>query len=258
MRSTARQRAGSLRAWSKTRLETLTRLRSGNDLRLAAFNLALGLVDQPAASPQVLSRLGGIVLTSNRPIYSMEPDTRLSTWNSAAERMFGYAAAQMIGRSARTLVPCDQMSAFDANLDRIRHGKAAVTYESWRLRRDGSRIPVSISLAGIQEPGGSLTGFCAVLRDVTPDGQAEAEAEAAEAVPVVREASAPADADHRRIAQDLNNCVMSRIFSAWLVARAATNIADPEVARRLTRVIEDLGLAISELRTAISTLRGGC
>jgi signal transduction histidine kinase len=143
------------------------------------------------------------------------------------------------------------MSAFDANLDRIRHGKAAVTYESWRLRRDGSRIPVSISLAGIQEPGGSLTGFCAVLRDVTPDDQAEA-------VAAVREAGAPADADHRRIARDLNNCVMSRIFSAWLVARAATNIADPEVARRLTRVIEDLGLAISELRTAISTLRGGC
>ena len=128
----------------------LRRELDGTTGMVVALHRGLGMPDSGQAD------LAAIVGATEGAIYSMTADTTVLTWNVGAEHMLGYSADQMIGSSARSLVPDDQLPGFEAGLDRIREGEHALSYDAWRLRRDGSPIEVSVSLAGMLEPDGSL------------------------------------------------------------------------------------------------------
>ena len=220
----------------------LRRELDGTTGMVVALHRGLGMPDSGQAD------LAAIVGATEDAIYSMTADTTVLTWNVGAEHMLGYSADQMIGSSARSLVPDDQLPGFEAGLDRIREGEHALSYDAWRLRRDGSPIEVSVSLAGMLEPDGSLAGFCAVMRDLSARREAEAAIAAIEVERQVHE-------DRERIAQSLNDLVIRRIFAAGLAVEAAAQLVDADVGRRLAQVVEDLDLTITELRSAILGLR---
>lgn len=195
-------------------------------------------------------RLAAIVRASEDAIYSMAADTTILTWNAGAEHLLGYGAEQIIGRSGRCLVPDDQLTAFEGALDRIREGEHALAYDAWRVRHDGTRIEVSVSLAGIRERDGSLAGFGAVLRDLVPRRRAEAAIAAIEADRLMHE-------ERERIASNLGQRIISRIFAIGLEVQASASLAEAPVERRLRAVVDQLDDTITELRSVIVGLRQG-
>lgn len=248
-RAEVRRRARELRAQSEAEIAALhrqvlalTRELSSTSSTLLSLPADRGPLDGDQA------QLAAIVRASDDAIYSMATDTTVTTWNAGAERLLGYSAEEIVGRSARSLVPEDELQSFEAGLAGVRQGEPALSYDAWRLHREGSRVEVSVSLSGMRKPDGSLTGFCAVVRDLAPRRQIEA-------VLARFEAERQLHADHERIARNLNDLVINRIFAASLATQSAANIAGPEAGRRLSRVVKELDVAITELRSAIFGLR---
>jgi PAS domain S-box-containing protein len=122
-----------------------------------------------AAWPDLRSQLAAIVEHSNDAIFSRRLDGIITTWNAAAERIFGYAAGEIIGRSSRVLLPRGQQDEFRNLLVRIRRGEIIEHFETVRLRKDGRRIQVSLTLSPVRDARKRLIGFSTIARDFTDE-----------------------------------------------------------------------------------------
>ncbi len=106
------------------------------------------------------------VESSNDAIITMSLDGTITGWNSAAERLFGYTAAEAAGQSVALLVPEDRMSEVQDSLRRIGWGESIEHNETIRLRKDGKPIEVSLSISPIKAPSGATIGISKVVRDI--------------------------------------------------------------------------------------------
>src|SRR5260370_12396151 len=88
--------------------------------------------------------LAFIVDSSDDAITAKTPDGVLTSWNRGAERIYGYAAAEIIGKPVAMLIPPDRPDDMQAILGRVRNGEQVEHYETARLRKDGKLIPVSL------------------------------------------------------------------------------------------------------------------
>lgn len=88
-------------------------------------------------------------------------------WNPAAERLYGWSAAEMIGRPVTCLVPPELLAEYGRQREQTVHGTPPRQAESWRLRKDGTRFPVSISYAPMRGPTGEPIGVMAIADDVS-------------------------------------------------------------------------------------------
>jgi len=113
-----------------------------------------------------LTQLASIVETSEDAIIGQTLDGTVVTWNAAAQRMFGYALGEIRGRHITLLAPPDRSGEEDANLERIRRGEHIEHFETIRLRKDGTPIPVSISISVTRDTAGRISGFSTIARDV--------------------------------------------------------------------------------------------
>jgi len=118
-------------------------------------------------------RLVAIVDSSHDAIVSKDLNGRVTTWNRGAERLFGYAASEMIGRSITTLIPPDRLHEEVRILDRIRRNERVDPYETVRRRRDGSLIDVSVSVSPLRNAAGEVIGASKIARDITKRKEAE-------------------------------------------------------------------------------------
>jgi two-component system sensor kinase FixL len=112
-------------------------------------------------------RLAAIVESSNDPIISKTLDGFVTTWNKAAERLFGYAAREMIGRPITMVFPPDRMQEETAILAAIGRGEQLDRYESIRRHKDGRDIPVSVTISPIKDANGNIIGASKIIRDLT-------------------------------------------------------------------------------------------
>jgi PAS domain S-box-containing protein len=130
-------------------------------------------------SPEDLARrhLAQIVDSSDDAIVSKDLNGIILSWNAAAERVFGYTAAEAIGRSIRMIIPPDRQSEEDFVLDQIRSGRAVRHYETIRMRRDGTLIPISLTVSPIYDDEGVVIGASKIARDITERAQLLAEAQ---------------------------------------------------------------------------------
>ena len=112
-------------------------------------------------------RLAAIVDSSDDAIVSKDLDGIVTSWNRAAERMFGYTAEEMIGQSIRKLLPDDRQSEEDVVLGRIRRGERLEHYETIRQRKNGERFPVSLTVSPILTAEGVVIGASKIARDIT-------------------------------------------------------------------------------------------
>ncbi len=106
------------------------------------------------------------VESSNDAIITMSLDGTITGWNSAAERLFGYTAAEAAGRSIALLVPEDRLSEVQDSLRRIGWGESIEHNETVRVRKDGTPIEVSLSISPIKAPSGATIGISKVARDI--------------------------------------------------------------------------------------------
>ena len=136
-------------------------------------------VSAPAETALVATRLAAIVESSDDAIVSKDLNGIVQTWNPAAERMFGYTADDMIGRSIRGIIPPDRQAEEDEVLSRIRRGESIDHYETVRMRKDGTLVDVSLSVAPVRAPGGEVIGASKIARDITEKKRVLRELEAA-------------------------------------------------------------------------------
>ena len=119
-------------------------------------------------TPDFIQRhLARIVDTSDDAIVSKDLNSIVLSWNRAAERMFGYSAEEMIGRSIRTIIPADLQSEEDMVLSNIRAGRPVDHYVTRRRRKDGSELLISLTVSPIIDADGVVTGASKIARDVT-------------------------------------------------------------------------------------------
>ena len=112
-------------------------------------------------------RLTAIIDSSEDAIVSKTTDGVITSWNAAAERLFGYTAAEALGRPVRMLFPADRLAEEDAILQRIRRGENVPHFETQRLRKDGTTIDVSVTISPIRDQGGAIVGASKIARDIS-------------------------------------------------------------------------------------------
>jgi PAS domain S-box-containing protein len=119
------------------------------------------------------NRLAAIVDSSDDAIISKDLNGIVTSWNRGAERMFGYTAQEMIGRSIRTIIPADRQTEEDDVLSRIRNGIRVEHFETIRLRKDGTTIPISLSVSPVRDARGKIVGASKIARDISGLKQAQ-------------------------------------------------------------------------------------
>ena len=124
-------------------------------------------------SDEIARRLAAIVSSSDDAIVSKDLNGTVLSWNDAAERMFGYTAEQIIGRSIRVIIPADRQSEEDAVLESIRAGRRVDHFETVRQSRDGRMIPISLTVSPILDADGKVVGASKIARDISDRKQAE-------------------------------------------------------------------------------------
>ena len=132
-----------------------------------------------------LRHLAQVVASSDDAIVSKNLDGTIITWNRAAERMFGYTAAEVIGRSIRIIIPADRQAEEDTVLATIRAGDAVSHFETVRQRKDGSLLPISLTVSPIRDESGTVVGASKIARDISAHRRAFLAIERLAAVVVV-------------------------------------------------------------------------
>jgi two-component system, cell cycle sensor histidine kinase and response regulator CckA len=113
------------------------------------------------------SRLASIVESSEDAIISKTLDGIITSWNAAAERIFGYAAAEVIGKPMLLIFPPDRPDEENDILERIRRGERIEHSENIRIHKDGSRIDVSLTISPLRDDAGAIVGVSTIARDIS-------------------------------------------------------------------------------------------
>src|SRR6185503_3695393 len=111
--------------------------------------------------------LAAIISSSDDAIVGKRLDGTIVSWNAAAERMFGYAGGEIIGRSVLTLIPPELHHEEPAIVARLSRGERVEHFETERVRKDGSRLYVSLSVSPIRSATGEIVGAAKIARDIT-------------------------------------------------------------------------------------------
>jgi PAS domain S-box-containing protein len=122
---------------------------------------------------QTRGLLAAIVQSSNDAIVSKRLDGTVTSWNGAAERIFGYSAEEAVGQPISILIPADRLDEERTFLDRIAKRERINHYETIRRRKDGSLVSVSVSLAPMLDFSGKVVGASKTARDLTAQRKAE-------------------------------------------------------------------------------------
>jgi PAS domain S-box-containing protein len=135
-----------------------------------------------AASTVALANawLAAIVESADEAIASKTLDGIVTSWNPAAEKLFGYAASEILGRQISILAAPGRENEMPAILERIRRGEKVDRYETVRRRKDGRLINISLTVSPIRDEAGQIIGASKIARDITEVKRAEAALRASE------------------------------------------------------------------------------
>ena len=139
--------------------------------------------------------LAAIVESSGDAIISERLDGIITTWNRAAENLFGYTAAEIIGQPASVLMPPDHVDEINRILEQTRRGARVEHFETERKAKNGRIFPVSLSISPIRDSEGNIVGASKLARDITDRKLAERERE--QLLATAESAKAEAEAANR-------------------------------------------------------------
>jgi PAS domain S-box-containing protein len=156
---------------------TIVWLIAGNTLSfallLSVYYFLRREIAQREQTGKELSRLASIVESSDDAILSKTLDGIVLSWNSGGEQLYGYPASEVIGRSLSFLRLPDWPDELPHILERIRKGERIERFETVRVRKDGQRINVSLSISPVRNYQGEVVGASEIARDVTQQKKAE-------------------------------------------------------------------------------------
>jgi diguanylate cyclase (GGDEF)-like protein/PAS domain S-box-containing protein len=152
------------------------------DVEIVGHNLTFRGVDAELIAAQDVSerkraeetvkRLASIVEFSQDAIIGKNLAGVITSWNRAAEKMYGYTSAEVIGRDLSFLVPVERQAELRFIMERMQKGLAIECLETQRLNKAGSVLEVSLSISPIEDAGGRVIGASTIARDITPQKRA--------------------------------------------------------------------------------------
>jgi PAS domain S-box-containing protein len=120
-----------------------------------------------ADAERLRQHMAEVVRGTQDAVISKDLEGIVTTWNPAAEKLYGYSAEAAIGRHISFLIPPDHKDEEQMILDKVSHGESLQTYETERIRADGTRIAVSLTISQIRSPVHGVIGASVIARDVT-------------------------------------------------------------------------------------------
>jgi PAS domain S-box-containing protein len=139
---------------------------------VGAVNMLIDITDRKKAE-RAMAHLAAIVNSSESAIVGKDLHGIVTSWNRAAERLFGYSAEEMIGRSILRVIPPDRRDEEVRILDRIASGQSVEPYETIRRRKDGSEVHISLTVSPIIDGHGNVIGASKIARDISEEKRAE-------------------------------------------------------------------------------------
>jgi len=121
-----------------------------------------------------VNELAAVVASSDDAILTKSLDGKIITWNKGAEKIFGYTVEEVAGKHISMLIPKHNIHEETYIIDQVKSGRVIRNYETVRLRKDGSSIPISISVSPIKDKNGNITGVAKIARNITEQKEAEA------------------------------------------------------------------------------------
>jgi two-component system cell cycle sensor histidine kinase/response regulator CckA len=137
-------------------------------------------VTERRGAQEARNRLAAIVQSSDDAIISKDLAGTVVSWNRGAEKLFGYTAQEVLGRHIAMLVPDDLHEESRRAMERTRAGESIDGFETVRLRKDGTTVPVFLTLSPIHDVTGRVTGIASIARDLSEQKRAEAKLRRAE------------------------------------------------------------------------------
>ena len=205
-------------------------------------------------------RLQALIDSSPLALVEFGLDTRIRLWNPAAERIFGWSRAEMLGRSGLPMAPPSKRAESEELFARVRAGESLNDYETVRQRKDGTLVEVSIAAAPVRDASGRVFGNMVAYTDITERKAQEAEVHRLNAelqARLVQLAASRArivtagDVERRRLERNLHDGAQQRLVALSLSLRVVLRKleSDPAAARAaLANACDELALALEELR----------
>jgi two-component system, LuxR family, sensor kinase FixL len=203
--------------------------------------------------------LASIVDSSDDAIVGKALDGTVTTWNQAAEAMFGYAATEMIGRPCAVLVPPDRRHEEAMILERLRRGEPLKQFETVLLRKGGGEVAVSLSVSPIIDATGELIGAAKIVRDIGAERQSQLRVQELQAVLVHVSRLSTMGQMASAIAHELNQPLtaignyagaLDRIMAAWNVGVEPARVRD--IVARIRQQTNRAGEVIRRLRDHVA------
>jgi len=136
-----------------------------------------GTGGSPWGAEEAKAWLASVVGSSDDAIVSKSLDGIVMSWNRAAERLFGYTSAEAVGRSIMLIIPPERHAEETLVLERIRRGEEVDHFETERVRKDGTRVEISLTVSPVRDATGRIIGASKIARDITARRRVEAERE---------------------------------------------------------------------------------
>lgn len=134
-------------------------------------------VTEQVQAVRASAHLAAIVASSTDAIVSKDLDGIVTSWNPAAERIYGYTADEIIGKSKSVLMPAELPDELPSVLSRIKAGEVIHPYDTVRIRKDATRVNLSVSVSPVRDGSGAIIGASTIARDITERVQYLAEIE---------------------------------------------------------------------------------
>ena len=122
---------------------------------------------------EIRESMAAIVESSADAIFSTTPGGVITSWNRGAEALYGFSSAEVIGRHVALIAPPERAHEITLNTERLNRGEAITSYQTERMRKDGSRINILLSISPLRNRKGEIVGSSAIARDITAQRQAE-------------------------------------------------------------------------------------
>jgi PAS domain S-box-containing protein len=202
---------------------------------------------------EVAAQLAAIVEFSDDAIISNDLVGTIETWNLGAERMYGYSAEEVVGRSIALLAPPDLPDEVEGILERVRRGEDVEQLETKRMRKDGVVLDVLLKVSGIRDADGEIVATSTIARDVTRvKVQAALERERALLAHLVK----AGEEERRRIALGIHDDSIQAITAAGMRLQILRrSLHEPEQLQLLSELQKTIQLSIVRLRHLLFELR---